>query len=137
MKNKTILLIVSILVTAICIVSILLLFTKKEEHIENTIKQNNNIEIQDTITLDNIEANNIKILSKNNKWYLNIDFINNTEEEQTLNDYEVILYDTNNNYIQTIGIDIPITINKQEKHTLSLESTTDISNTKKIEIVKK
>ena len=137
MINFKFLLIVSILVTAICIVSILLLFTKKEEHIENTIKQNNNIEIQDTITLDNIEANNIKILSKNNKWYLNIDFINNTEEEQTLNDYEVILYDTNNNYIKTIGIDIPITINKQEKHTLSLESTTDISNTKKIEIVKK
>ena len=137
MKNKTILLIVSILVVAICIISIILLFTKKEEHIENTIKQNNNIEIQDTITLDNIEANNIKILSNNNKWYLNIDFINNTEEEQTLNDYEVILYDTNNNYIRTIGINIPITINKQEKHTLSLESTTDISNTKKIEIVKK
>ena len=137
MKNKTILLIVSILVVAICIISIILLFTKKEEHIENTIKQNNNIEIQDTITLDNIEANNIKILSNNNKWYLNIDFINNTEEEQTLNDYEVILYDTNNNYIKTIGINIPITINKQEKHTLSLESTTDISNTKKIEIVKK
>ena len=135
MNKKTIIIIIIILVLALSITGILL--SQNSIQVSNSTTKQSIIEITDIINIEeDIKVENIKVINKNNKWYLNIDIINNSEEEKTLTDYEVLLYDSNDNYIKTIGIDTQIVVEAKQKHTLSLENTSDISNTKRIEIVK-
>ena len=137
MKHKKTIILPIILLILISLITIPKIFNKKEL---NTTKENTIIYKKDPgITKDkyinNIIFTNIKFSIKNNITTISYVIKNNNDTKVTLNNYQLIFKDSNNNIIETLEIEASNELESKEQINIENTATINLKDTTNLEII--